>query len=58
MPQVRKLIAGVLQRRLGSDTQEALNRTATRRTRRIELARFYHWKKLNRLAPRRISQLE
>jgi hypothetical protein len=56
--QLQKLIAGVLQRRLGSERPEFLRRLATRRLRRIEEARFYHWKLLNRLAPLRICQQE
>ena len=56
--QLRKLIAGMLQRRLGTDRVEYIVRTATQRLRRTEEARFYHWKQHNRLAPQRISQRE
>jgi len=56
--QVRKLMAGVLQRRLGSYREEVIRRTATRRLRRSEEARFYHWKAHNRLAPLRLGQRE
>ena len=58
MSQLQKLLAGVLQRRLGSERQEFLRRLATRRLRRIEDARFYHWKSLNLLAPKRLCQQE
>jgi SRSO17 transposase len=56
--QLQKLIAGVLQRRLGTGRSGYMRRTATRRVRRIEEARFYRWKALNRLAPRRVGQWE
>jgi hypothetical protein len=56
--QLQKLIAGVLQRRLGTWRSGYIRRTATRRLRRMEEARLYRWKALNRLAPRRLRQAE
>jgi hypothetical protein len=35
-----------------------MNRTASRRLRRIEEARFYYWKERNRLPPLRVGQQE
>jgi hypothetical protein len=35
-----------------------MRRTASRRLRRIEEARFYRWKALNRLPPLRVGQKE
>jgi SRSO17 transposase len=56
--QLQKLIAGVLERRFGTGASEYMRRTASRRLRRIEEARFCRWKALKRLAPRRVSQKE
>jgi hypothetical protein len=58
VPQLQKLIAGVLDRRLGTRRSGYMRRTASRRLRRIEEARFYRWKALNRLPPLRIGQQE
>jgi len=58
VPQVQTLIAGVLERRLGTGRSEYMRRTASRRLRRIEEARFYRWKALNRLPPLRVGQQE
>ena len=44
--------------RLGTSRAEYMSRTASRRLRRIEEARFYRWKALNRLPPLRVGQLE
>jgi hypothetical protein len=49
---------GVLERRLGTGWSEYMRRTASRRLRRIEEARFYRWKSLNRLPPLRVGQQE
>ena len=56
MPQVRLLIAGILERALGCHRAEHHRRTANRWLRRNEQARFYHWKQRNRLPPRRLEQ--
>jgi SRSO17 transposase len=56
--QLQKLIAGVLQRRLGTGGSEYMRCTASRRLRRIEEARLYRWKALNRLPPLRVDQRE
>lgn len=58
MPLVRVLLAGLLQERLGSGSVEHIWQTAQRRLHRVEEARFYHWKHLNRLAPKRVTQRE
>jgi len=58
VPLVRMLIAALLQQRLGSGSVEHIWQTAQRRLRRVEEARFYHWKHLNRLAPKRVTQRE
>jgi len=58
VPQLQNLIAGVLQRRLGTGRSEYMRRTASRRLRRIEEARFYRWKARNRLPPPRVGQPE
>ena len=58
VPQLRALIAGVLNRHLGCYRIAHIRRTATRRLRRNEEARLYHWKRRNRLPPRRFEQRE
>jgi SRSO17 transposase len=58
LPQLQKLIALVLEKKLGSNHYEHRIRTANRRLHRIEEARLYHWKSRNLLAPRRVSQKE
>jgi hypothetical protein len=58
VPQLKGLIAGLVQRRLRAGGSEYMRRTASRRLRRIEEARFYRWKALNRLPPLRIDQRE
>jgi hypothetical protein len=55
VPQLRKLVAGMLERRLGTVRSGYMNRTASRRLRRIEGARFYRCTALNRLAPLRVG---
>jgi hypothetical protein len=49
-------LALLLHRKLNCDHTERICRNATRRLQRNETARFYHWKKRNRLAPKRIHQ--
>jgi hypothetical protein len=43
---------------LGTERAEYQRRTASRRLRRIEEARWYRWKALNRLPPLRVGQRE
>ena len=56
LPQVRWAIARLLRRVLGCDRVEVLRRTMTRRLRRNEEARHYHYKARKRLAPQRLNQ--
>jgi hypothetical protein len=56
MPQVRVLIAGLMQHLLQSEAPEHRRRTAQRRLQRNETARLYHWRSRNRLPPRRFEQ--
>lgn len=56
VPQVRTMLSRLLHRKLNENHPEILCRQATRRLQRNESARFYHWKKHNRLAPIRIHQ--
>jgi SRSO17 transposase len=58
VPQVQELIAGVVQRRLGTERAEYQRRTASRRLCRLEEARWYRWNALNRLPPLRVGQQE
>ena len=56
VPQVRTMLSLLLHRKLDDTHPEILCRQTTRRLQRNEIARFYHWKKHNRLAPKRIHQ--
>lgn len=56
VPQIRALLASSLHRKLHCDHPETIARQAARRLQRNEIARFYHWKKRKRLAPKRIHQ--
>jgi hypothetical protein len=56
VPQVRQTIARLLRNALHVDDHEQIARDATRRLQRNEKARFYHYKKHNCLAPKRIHQ--
>ena len=56
VPQVRVLIAAVLNQALGYQRPERLRRTMNRRLERNEQARFYHWRRRKRLPPRRFDQ--
>jgi SRSO17 transposase len=56
VPQVRVLLAGVLNRMLKSKSSTHLRCTANRRLRRNEEARLYHWHRRNRLPSRRFHQ--
>ena len=53
MPQVRGLIAGMLNRLLNRYGPARLRRTAQRRLQRNEEARLYHWHRRKRLLPPR-----
>jgi hypothetical protein len=55
VPQVRLLLAGLLNRLLGCLRSTHIRRTANRRLRRNEEARLYHWRQRNRLPPRRFE---
>jgi DDE superfamily endonuclease len=54
--QVRRAIAQVLHRVVGCDRPARVRRTMERWLRRNEEARFYHWKRRNRLPPRRLGR--
>lgn len=56
VPQLAGVIGVLLRRGWGCDQPERVCRNATRRLVRNELARFYHWRRRKRLAPRRIDQ--
>lgn len=55
-PPVRFWVARLLRRALGCDRPEMIRRTMTRRLRRNEEARFYHYQSHKRLAPQRVNQ--
>ena len=56
LPQVRVLIAGLLNRLLKVHQAERIRRTVNRRLKRNEEARLYHWRRRKRLPPRRFDQ--
>jgi hypothetical protein len=56
VPQVRLLIAGLLNRLLHCQRPAQLRRNLNRRLQRNEEARLYHWRRHNRLPPRRFNQ--
>ncbi len=56
--QVQELIAGVVQRWLGTERAGYQRRAGSRRLRRVEEARCCRCKALNRLPPWRVGQLE
>lgn len=56
VPQIREGIAMSLHKIWNCTDPEQIARDRTRRLQRNELARFYHWKKHNLLAPLRIVQ--
>ena len=55
-PQIRDGIAMLLRTAYQCDTPTQIAKNKTRRLRRNELARFYHWKRHNRLPPLRFNQ--
>jgi len=56
VPQIRVGLAALLYQASGPITGERLSRYAQRRLVRNEMARFYHWKGSQRLAPLRVEQ--
>jgi nitrate reductase cytochrome c-type subunit len=56
VPQIGELLARMLNRCLNCHSPEYARRTTNRRLRRNEEARLYHWRKRNRLPPRRFEQ--
>ena len=54
LPQVREGLAMILHEASGCAGLERIARERTRRLQRNEMARFYHWKKHNLLAPLKI----
>jgi hypothetical protein len=57
LPQVRAGLASLLRAACGCDTPERIVRDRRRWLTRNALARFYHWKKRNLLAPLRFNPL-
>lgn len=55
VPQVRAGLALLLEASCGPYNAERIARRTQRQTTRNELARFYHWNRLNLLAPRRLK---
>jgi len=56
VPQVRVMMAGLLNRALKVHSPARMCHTASRRLRRNEEARLYHWRRRKRLPPRRFDQ--
>ena len=56
LPQVRVLLAALLNVLLDCHRPALIRRNMNRRLRRNEEARLYHWRRRNRLPPRRVSQ--
>ncbi len=57
LPQVRAGLASLLRASCGCDAPDRVVRDRKRWLTRNTLARFYHWKKRNLLAPLRINLL-
>ncbi len=55
VPQVRVALAALLLEALGANDWRRTLRTMERKLLRKELARLYHWKSRNRLAPLRLE---
>lgn len=49
-------LASLLREALGANDWRAVLRTMERKLMRKELARFYHWKNRNRVAPLRLER--
>jgi hypothetical protein len=58
VPQLRMMIGLLLLRNLHGLNHDVICRTATRRLQRNEAARLYHYKSLQKLAPKRLVQRE
>lgn len=56
VPQIREGISAILHRLCGGATLSPIRRERELRLRRNELARLYHWKQRNRLAPLNINK--
>jgi SRSO17 transposase len=56
LPQVRSALAEMLHQAFCSSDADRIARSCTRRLRRNEQARYYHWKERKQLAPLRINQ--
>ncbi len=56
LPQIREGIAQILHRACACDTPSRIRHERQTRLRRNELARLYHWKRHNQLAPLNISK--
>ncbi len=56
VPQIRQGISAILHRLCGCATPARITRERELRLRRNELARLYHWKQRNRLAPLNINK--
>ena len=56
LPQIREGISQILHRACGCDTPSRIQSERQIRLRRNELARLYHWKQHNQLAPLNISK--
>ncbi len=56
VPQVQTMIAGLLNQPLHCNRPAQIRRTMNRRLKRNEEARLYHWRRHNRLPPRRFEQ--
>ena len=52
------MIGLLLLHKLQGLNHEVICRTVTRRLQRNEAARMYHYKKIQKLAPKRLTQLE
>ena len=57
LPQVRAGLASLLRAACGCDAPDRIVRDRKRWLTRNALARFYHWKKRNLLAPLKINPL-
>ena len=55
VPQVRVMLAGLLNKLTGCQRAARIRRNMNRRLRRNEEARFYHWHRRKRLPPRRLN---
>jgi hypothetical protein len=56
VPQVQEMIGQLLNGILKCDSRSRIRRRMERRLKRTEKARLYHWKRRNRLPPRRFNR--